>query len=102
MMNMSGSGGYLLSAMKVYDDETANSEWIARTAQRKARKQRNAEKTSSSTPIPQDGGGSPSGVTNGHAGPSQAAPSLGTDSAPEAPIANPGLTEPIDEAMDSD
>ncbi|KAG8907198.1 tRNA (adenine(58)-N(1))-methyltransferase non-catalytic subunit trm6 [Tulasnella sp. 417] len=102
MMNMSGSGGYLLSAMKVYDDETANSEWIARTAQRKARKQRNAEKTSSSTPIPQDGGGSPSGAANGHAGPSHAATSGGTDGAPEAPIANADTTEPADEVMDSD
>jgi len=36
MMNTSGSGGYLLTATKIYDDATANSTLIARNAQRKA------------------------------------------------------------------
>lgn len=85
-----------------YDDETANSEWIARTAQKKARKQRNAEKQSSSTPVPQGVGETSNEIVNGHTGPTHAVEPLGADSSAEAPIANPESTEPRDEVMDSD
>jgi len=55
MMNTTGSGGYLLTAIKVFDDETASSAIAKRRQERKAQRlQENGSSTPATEPHPTD------------------------------------------------